>query len=70
MHIETLFNFLFLLHLESIFMSLYLYLCRSNKCYIELQKLGSFMETKENKVLYNDTTCWISMIQIQQEGFL
>jgi hypothetical protein len=47
--------------IESLLQSFHGYFYKSNKRYLELQKLANLMETKGNKVLWNVTTRWISM---------
>jgi hypothetical protein len=59
--VETLSNYPMVSRLESLFQSMYSYLCRSNKQHAELQKLADLMETKRNKMLRNIETRWISM---------
>ena len=59
LYIETLSNFLFVSYLEFFFMSLYSYFHKSNKYHIELEKLANLIETKGNKVLYNNSIYWI-----------
>ena len=47
--------------LEDLFGHIYSYFCKSNKRHVELQKLANLMETKDNKMLRNVQTRWISM---------
>jgi hypothetical protein len=54
----------FVHRLEGVLQNLYVFFTHSRKKFVEFQKLANLINTKNNKLLQNVKTYWISMLSL------
>jgi len=70
MVVITLLNVPLLHQLEGILQNIYVFYPHNLKKFVEFQKLANLLNTKDNKILWNVKTHWISMLSPSKKSII